>query len=67
MNMKKFLTDMAITIPITFVVAAIVTYLYSLIVHGAGVVNWSTAFNLAFIIGIVLPLTGSGIGARKKS
>jgi hypothetical protein len=57
MRVRRFLVDVAIILPVTFVVAALVTYLYSLIVHGAGAVNWETAFQLAFIVGIVLPLT----------
>ena len=60
MSTKGFLIDMAITMPITFVVAAVVTYLYSLIAHGSGVVAWDTAFLLAIILGIVLPLTRAG-------
>ena len=39
---------------LTFLVSAVVTYLYSLIVHKAGTVDWETAFRLAFILGIVL-------------
>jgi hypothetical protein len=57
MNAKGLLVDMAITIPVTLVVAAVVTYLYGLIAHGSGSVNWDTAFHLAIILGIVLPLT----------
>ncbi|MCF7802346.1 MAG: hypothetical protein K9N34_10055 [Candidatus Marinimicrobia bacterium] len=56
-NARGLLLDMAITIPVTFVVAAIVTFLYSLLAHGAGSVSWDTAFQLAIIIGIVMPLT----------
>ncbi len=59
MNTRQFLLDVAITIPITFIVATAVTYLYSLIAHGSGTVNWDTAFVLAIILGIVLPLTRS--------
>ncbi|NNF59310.1 MAG: hypothetical protein HKN04_13830 [Rhodothermaceae bacterium] len=55
--MRQVLRDIAITTPITFVVTAVVTYLYSLLVHEAGAVNWETAFQLALIFGIVLPLT----------
>lgn len=65
MNAKGFLLDMAITIPVTFVVAAVVTYLYSLIAHGSGSVNWDTAFHLAIILGIVLPLTRARTDGRK--
>lgn len=57
MNAKEFLIDMAITIVVTFVVAAVVTFLYNLIAHGSGFVSWDTAFHLAIILGIVLPLT----------
>jgi preprotein translocase subunit SecF len=56
MTAKRYLIDMAITAVIAFVVAMVVTYLYSLLVHGAGQVNWETTFDLAIIMGIVLPL-----------
>lgn len=65
MNAKAYLLDMAITIPVTFVVAAVVTYLYSLLAHGSGSVDWDAAFHLAFIIGIVLPLTRARGNERK--
>ncbi|MEJ2601133.1 MAG: hypothetical protein P8Z00_22570 [Anaerolineales bacterium] len=65
MKIKSFLLDMAITIPVTFVVAAVVTYLYSLLVHGSGSVDWDVAFQLAFVIGIVLPLATARVDERK--
>jgi hypothetical protein len=58
-NARQFLLDVVITMPITFVVAAAVTYMYSLIAHGTGAIDWDTAFRLAIILGIVLPLTRS--------
>ncbi len=61
---KQFLLDIGITIPITFVVAALVTFVYSLIVHGSGIVDWDTSFFLAIFLGIVLPLSRAA-GARK--
>ncbi len=64
-NGKKLLLDMAITIPVTFVVSAIVTFLYSLIAHGSGSVSWDTAFHLAIILGIMLPLTRRRGDGRK--
>lgn len=63
MNARSFIVDMAVTALAAFVVAAAVTYGYSLVVHGDGWVNWETAFDLALILGVVLPLTrvrGSG-------
>jgi len=57
MNAKQFLIEMTTTASVTFVVAAIVTYLYSYFVHGIGIVNWETAFDMAIILGIILPLS----------
>lgn len=64
MNPQHVIREIAFTIPITFVVAALVTYLYSLIAHGAGVVDWETAFQLGLVLGIVLPLTRRRSNAR---
>jgi hypothetical protein len=36
-------------------VSVIVTYLYSLVAHGTGVIDWETSFRLAIIFAIVLP------------
>jgi hypothetical protein len=65
MSAKELLVEMAIIIPLTFIVAAVVTYLYALIAHGSGVVDWEASFDLALIIGIVLPL--AGIRARRAA
>jgi hypothetical protein len=58
MNMKKFAVEFAITFAVTFGVSIVVTYLYSLIVHGPGGIDWETSFRLAIIFGIVLPWIG---------
>lgn len=57
MSAKRLLADMAITIPVTWVAAVVVTYLYSLIAHGSGAVDWEAAFELALVVGIVLPVS----------
>lgn len=46
------------TAALGFAVTAGVTYLYSSIAHGTGVVDWETAFRLAVILGIVLTVIG---------
>lgn len=56
MSSRQFLLDMAITVPVTFLVAVVVTYLYNLVAHGMGAVDWDAAFELALVVGIVLPL-----------
>jgi hypothetical protein len=53
MNTKQTFVYFLGMFALTFVVSAIVTFLYSLIVHGAGVVDWETAFRFAIIFGII--------------
>jgi ascorbate-specific PTS system EIIC-type component UlaA len=54
--MKKltFIKEFFLTGLITFVVAAVVSFLYSLLAHGSGRVDWETAVRLAIIFGVVL-------------
>ncbi len=55
MNIKKFVTDFALTFVVAFIVSLILTFLYGLIAHGQGAVDWETAFRFGIILGIVLP------------
>ena len=55
MHIKKFLIDFAFTFAVTLVVAAAVSFLYSLIVHGMGAIDWEHSFRMAIILGILLP------------
>ena len=59
MNTKELLIDFVITFGVGLVSAALVTFLYSLFVHGAGAVDWGTSFRLAIILGIVLSFTNA--------
>ncbi len=56
MKIKKFLIHFLIAFAITFVVNAIVVYLWNLIRHGEGAFNWEITFFFAITFGIVLPL-----------
>jgi len=57
MNFKRiFVRFLSISV-LGFAVTAAVTYLYNLIAHGAGVVDWGTALRTAIILGIVLTFT----------
>jgi hypothetical protein len=40
---------------IVFVVNLAVTFLYTLIVHGAGVVDWESAIRFGIMLAIILP------------
>ncbi len=55
MNMRKYLADFALTFIFAFVAGVIVTFVFSLLVHGQGIVDWETAFLFAIMFGIVLP------------
>ncbi len=56
MNFKKLAPEFAINFIIALVVSVIVTYLFNLIVHSSGVIDWETSFRFALILGIVIPL-----------
>ena len=68
--MKESLVLFVTTFAVTLVVMAIVTFLYSLIVHGAGVIDWERSFGLAIglaiALGIVLPWMRSREGKGKE-
>ncbi len=67
MNFKKFLAGFALTFVITFAVVVAVSFVWSLIFHGRGVPEWETAFRLAIILGIVVPLTKPRPSAEKAA
>lgn len=62
MKFKTILVEFVTVFAVTFVAAVIITFLYSLIVHGAGRIDWGTAFELALILGIIFPW----LNARKS-
>jgi len=64
MNIKKIILNFVVVFALTLVVAAIVSFLYGLIVHGAGVIDWETSFRFAIIFGIIL--TWIAVRERKK-
>lgn len=55
MNIRELLIDFVTTFVLGLVVTAIVTFLWSLIFHGAGIVDWETSFRFAIIFGILFP------------
>ncbi len=55
MNIKRYAIDFVVVFAIVLVVNLIVTFLYSLIFHGLGVIDWETAFHFAITLGIILP------------
>jgi hypothetical protein len=56
MNITKLVVDFAVTSAIVLVVSIIVTFIYTLITHGSGIIEWETSIRFAIILGVVLPL-----------
>jgi hypothetical protein len=56
MSIVSFFRSFIMIFLLVFVVSAIITFLYSLIAHGIGVVDWDSAFRFGLIFGISLPL-----------
>jgi len=65
MNLKNILRGFIVYFVLVFIVSAVVSFLYSLIVHGHGVIDWESSFQYAFIFGITLPVVGE-FERRKK-
>ncbi len=55
MNTKKYALHALVVFGIAFIVSVVVTYLYNLILHNLGVVNWQTSITLAIVLAIVIP------------
>lgn len=53
MDIKEKLSYFVMVFVIAFISVAIVTYLYSFIADGAGVINWELAVILGIVLGIV--------------
>ncbi len=59
--MAERLKDFVVIFALAFVVTAAVSFLWSLLAHGAGVVDWGLAVRFGIIFGILL----SWMGARQ--
>lgn len=55
MNIKTLLVNGLTVFAVTLIVTAIVTLLWSLIVHGASTIDWETSFRSAVLFGIIFP------------
>jgi len=53
LKIKLFFLEFLKFFLITLTIAIFVTYLWNLIVHSYGLVDWETSFRLAIIFGIV--------------
>ncbi len=54
MNARILFWDFVANFSLTIVVGAVVTFLWSLIAHGSGIIDWETSFVLATVLSAVL-------------
>lgn len=55
MNVRRFVAGFSVIAPIAFVVSLVVAYVYGLLVHGVGTLEWESSIRIALILGITLP------------
>jgi hypothetical protein len=56
MNLKQIFFAFCLIAPIVLFVSLVVAYLYGVLAHGAGVMEWESSIRFAIILGIVLPI-----------
>ncbi len=54
MNHSQFIKSFFVLALLSLVSSAAVTYLYNLLVHGAGFVDWQASFRFAILFGLAL-------------
>jgi len=57
MKIKLFCKEFIKMFILTFIVTLVVTYLWSLIIHNSGLIDWETSFRLAIIFGTIFGLS----------
>ena len=66
MKIKNVLVDFVVIFVLVLVVASVVGYLWNLIFHATGTVDWETSFRLAIILGIVFTWMKAREGEQKR-
>jgi hypothetical protein len=54
-SIKKYLVDFVSVFAVSLIVCVIVGFLWNLIAHGAGTLDWETSFRFAILFGIIAP------------
>jgi hypothetical protein len=55
LNIRKLVVEFVTVFAVVLVIAAIVTFLWNIVGHGASTIDWETSFRFAIILGIILP------------
>ena len=54
MNSKKLVVEFGTIFAVALVTTALVTFLWNIVGHGTGTIDWETSFRFAVIFGIIL-------------
>jgi hypothetical protein len=54
MNGKTLVVEFGAVFAVTLVTTALVTFLWNVVGHGTGVIDWVTSFRFAIIFGLIL-------------
>lgn len=67
MNTKRVAQGFITYFILVFFVNMIVSFLYSLLMHGHGVADWESSLRFAIILGVVFPVAGELERNKKRS
>ena len=56
MNVKKWFWNFLLVFAVALAASIVVTFLWSLAFHETASIDWETSFQLAIILGIIIPL-----------
>ena len=66
MSRKELFVRFVVTFAVTFVVAVVATFLWNLLRHGRGIIDWETPLRLAFILAVALPVSAALRGREQR-
>lgn len=64
MSHKDFIKSFFTLSALSFITSAAVTYLYSILMHGVGLVDWQTSFRFSILFGLVLTWVRNSRGKK---
>lgn len=63
MKTKDFVVEGLVAFVVTLIVSVVVTFLWNLIGHSTGSIDWETSFRTATVFAVIVPL----IGRRRRA
>ena len=67
MKFRRLITEFLIITALVFPVSLLVGFIYELVIHGKGKIDWIVSLRLSVFFGIILPLINSWDRWRKTN